>query len=139
MKSPTTPSNAETELDSQQSLLDRLQDSADAMNEIRSLTQQMGTFVVRSRIQHAKRAATAISDNESSSRKRRRVEPESSLNTKEVQCEQTASAKRMFVLYQQLKQSQALFQREIEHFVHETEETCTQAEQAISAVSITAE
>lgn len=134
-----TPIN-ETMLESQQSLVGRLQDSVDAMSEIRSLTQQMGTFIVRSRIQETKRSAAATTAQEGS-RKRRRVEAtkyeSSAVVGDDAQSEREESARRMFALYRQLQQTQALFQREIEQFMEETEETCRKA--AVAPVSIVAE
>ena len=74
------------------------------------------------------------------SRKRRRVEASKSESPStigvDVQSEGEASANRMFALYRQMQQTQALFQQEIERFMNETENTCRTA---VAPVFIAAE
>eukprot|EP00543_Licmophora_paradoxa_P019255 CAMPEP_0202461674 /NCGR_PEP_ID=MMETSP1360-20130828/50412_1 /ASSEMBLY_ACC=CAM_ASM_000848 /TAXON_ID=515479 /ORGANISM="Licmophora paradoxa, Strain CCMP2313" /LENGTH=122 /DNA_ID=CAMNT_0049083815 /DNA_START=31 /DNA_END=395 /DNA_ORIENTATION=+ len=115
------PSNEPT-LESQEALLARLQTSFDAMGEVENLTKQVGNFVVQSRIKQMK-TQLATPGATVPTRKRRR--DDAGDEDDEERARPDAQVKRMFLLYKQLRQTQALFQQEIKSFLEETEKTCT--------------
>mmetsp|Transcript_111 Transcript_111/g.156 ORF Transcript_111/g.156 Transcript_111/m.156 type:complete len:148 (+) Transcript_111:133-576(+) len=145
MKTQTT--SLDKTLDDQEALLERLQDSFDAMTEVQNLTQNIGSFVVRSRIQSARSSYSSSSSEplKKQSRKRKRDGDEDQVSGNPNNTENSrkatrsdradASVKRMFILYKQIQKTQALFQSELEKFIEETEEQCDQGEEDSLPVS----
>ena len=127
-----TPQVNQPTLEEQEDLLEQLQDSVDAMEEVKKLTQTMGSFVVRKRIQEAMSCPSSIPVSPASSErnhKRSKVSHDSNADRDQPD----ASVKRMFLLYKQLQHQQALFQREIERFAAETEQSCSRGATTVEA------
>lgn len=147
-------------VDAQQALLERLIDSYQAFSELQTITDSMGSFVVCSRIK-ASRSHVYTEGETCMSNKKRRVECDSEegpppaadlsfLSNQgdddgEEEESETAlrihrnksSAKRMLILYQDLRRAQTMFGEEMEKFMDETESSCraVQDEQRMSACS----
>lgn len=150
-------------VDAQQALLERLIDSYQAFSELQTITDSMGSFVVCSRIK-ASRSLAYTEGEDCISNKKRRVEcdleegpppPATDLsflnhqgdeedNGEEEESEAAlrihrnkSSAKRMLILYQDLRRAQTMFGEEMEKFMDETESSCraVQDEQRMSACS----
>lgn len=140
MKATTTTAltDARPTVDDQQQLYERLVDSLEAMEEVKSLTEDLGEFVVASRIR-ATRSRPASS--EERPRKRKRTSPtaedvdagDEEEEDDSVDSAREESTKRMMMLYQHLRRTQILFQAEIAKFIQETEKECKTEAAPVSA------
>ena len=110
---------------SQQDLLNRLIDSHEAMEAVQDLTRDLGTFVIKSRVQASKKRNSLLSHHTKPLKRKRLTKeaPESEHSTKT-----RPSIRRMQMLYEHLQKTQALFKMEIAKFIDETEEDCIKQE-----------
>ena len=131
----TTSTSLPAEPLSQQELLNRLIDSHEAMEAVQDLTRDLGTFVIKSRVQASKKRDSSPA-HLSRPLKRKRLtkdvlEPDHAATAK-------PSVRRMQLLYEHLQKTQALFKMEIAKFIDETEEDCIKQE-AQNIICISAE
>eukprot|EP00541_Cyclophora_tenuis_P018073 CAMPEP_0116560462 /NCGR_PEP_ID=MMETSP0397-20121206/11004_1 /TAXON_ID=216820 /ORGANISM="Cyclophora tenuis, Strain ECT3854" /LENGTH=149 /DNA_ID=CAMNT_0004086423 /DNA_START=150 /DNA_END=599 /DNA_ORIENTATION=- len=136
-----TTSNALTDsrptVEDQQQLYERLVDSLEAMEEVKCLTEDLGEFVVASRIRATRSRPGGNNDTERPRKRKRTQDPTSSDDSDSSDdddddeeeeeastCRSEQSAKRMMMLYQHLRKTQILFQAEIAKFIQETEKEC---------------
>ena len=110
---------------SQQDLLNRLIDSHEAMEAVQDLTRDLGTFVIKSRVQASKKRNSLLFHHTKPLKRKRLTKeaPESEHSTKT-----RPSIRRMQMLYEHLQKTQALFKMEIAKFIDETEEDCIKQE-----------
>lgn len=138
----------------QEVLLERLIDSYAALREVKTLTDQMGSFVVYARVQ-ADRLPAATIAKKTLKRKRDDVyqeeeddehddstdhaedddDEDSVASTEKSFHVSRSSAKRMMTLYCHLQKTQALLEEEMEKFIDETQALChgDQEDEGVSA------
>eukprot|EP00542_Grammatophora_oceanica_P019779 CAMPEP_0194049628 /NCGR_PEP_ID=MMETSP0009_2-20130614/30796_1 /TAXON_ID=210454 /ORGANISM="Grammatophora oceanica, Strain CCMP 410" /LENGTH=152 /DNA_ID=CAMNT_0038695829 /DNA_START=101 /DNA_END=559 /DNA_ORIENTATION=+ len=139
MKPTTAAINSSSEEDialppaSREQLLDRLQDSLDALSQVQDLTRDIGKFVIKAKLSEQILApGETLLPTTAPSRKRKRTDDDDDneenaddtqppRNDRQASPESLRSAKRMMCLYRQLQRTQALFQAEVEQFMDETE------------------
>jgi hypothetical protein len=129
-------------VESQQALLESLVEAYVAFQELKELANSVGEFVVLSRIQAQSSEKNACGEDRLH-RKRTRCEI---THVGDIKCDKgkkeeeealsdDSSAKRMALIYEHLKETQILFEEEMEKFIDETEENCRLGDAAPQASS----